>query len=223
MCFSANSEKSLRRELAWRLRLQVLTDWGWAWGRDMAHLASAALEGGATAIQLRDKVASTRVLIEEGQRLRALTCQRGALFIVNDRLDVALAVEADGLHVGQADMPISLARRLLGPAYLLGVSVATLAEAEQAISEGADYLSVSPVFSTQSKVDAGEGVGLSVLSEVIGLSPLPVIAIGGIGEENVASIIRAGACGVAVISAVMGTEDVTAAARRLRMAIEAAF
>ncbi|WP_374226857.1 thiamine phosphate synthase [Ktedonobacter sp. SOSP1-85] len=223
MGFSAHSENSPRRELTRRLRLQVLTDRGWARGRDMALLASAALEGGTTAIQLRDKVASTRVLIEEGQRLRVLTCQHGALLIVNDRLDIALAVEADGLHVGQEDMPISLARRLLGPAYLLGVSVATLAEAEQAISEGADYLSVSPVFSTQSKVDAGEGVGLPVLGEIARQSPLPVIAIGGIGEENIASIIRAGACGVAVISAVMGAEDVTTAARRLHMAIEAAF
>lgn len=220
MCASASSEQFPQRELALRLRLQVLTDRAWARGRDMTLLAGAALEGGATMIQLREKVASTRALIEEGQRLRALTRRHGALLIVNDRVDVALAVEADGLHVGQGDMPVSLARRLLGAECIIGVSVANLAEAEQAISEGADYLSVSPVFATRSKADAGAGLGLAVAGEIARYSPLPVIAIGGIEEENVASVIRAGACGVAVISAVIGAEDVAAAARRLRVAID---
>src|SRR6266516_6485476 len=122
------------RELASRLALHVLTDREWSRGRDMLTVAAAALDGGATVIQLRDKIASTRVLIEEGLALRALTRERGALLIVNDRLDVALAVEADGAHVGQDDMPATLARRLLGPERILGVSAATWQEAEEAVA-----------------------------------------------------------------------------------------
>src|SRR5436189_3945860 len=125
-----------------RLALHVLTDREWSRGRDTLTIASAALDGGATVIQLRDKKATTRVLIEEGLALRALTRERGALLIVNDRVDVALAVEADGAHVGQDDMPAGLARLLLGPDRILGVSAVNMEEAEEASAGGADYLGV---------------------------------------------------------------------------------
>src|SRR5713226_2868030 len=128
------------RELPSGLALHVLTDRHWSHGRDMLSVVAAALDGGATIIQLRNKTASTRVLIEEGQALRALTRERGALLIVNDRIDVALAVEADGAHVGQEDMPAAVARQLLGPERILGVSAATLGEAGEAVAAGADYL-----------------------------------------------------------------------------------
>src|SRR5438445_4961024 len=133
-------------ELASRVALHVLADREWSRGRDMLSVASAALDGGATVIQLRDKTASTRVLIEEGLALRALTRERGALLIVNDRVDVALAVEADGVHVGQDDMPAHLARRLLGPKRILGVSAVNIEEADEATAGGADYLGVGPIF-----------------------------------------------------------------------------
>src|SRR5438105_15642652 len=119
------------RERSSHLLLHVLTDREWSRGRDFLTVATAALDGGATVIQLRDKTASTRVLIEEGLALRTLTRERGALLIVNDRLDVALAVEADGAHVGQDDMPAQRARRLLGPERILGVSAANIGEAEE--------------------------------------------------------------------------------------------
>ena len=200
--------------------LHVLTDREWSRGRDMLSVATAALDGGATIIQLRDKTASTRVLIEEGLALRALTRERGALLIVNDRVDVALAVEADGVHVGQDDMPAALARRLLGPHRILGVSAATMEEAEVAVAGGADYLGVGPIFPTRGKADAGPTTGVQLLTELARRYATPLVAIGGITAENAPAVVRAGAAGIAVITAVVNAEDITAASRQLRMAVE---
>ena len=210
-------------ELASRLVLHVLTDRDWSCGRDFLTVATAALDGGATMIQLRDKTASTRLLIEEGLALRTLTRERGALLIVNDRLDVALAVEADGAHVGQEDMPVALARRLLGPERILGVSAATRQEAEEAMAGGADYLGVGPIYPSQGKADAGPATGVELLTELAEQYTIPLVAIGGITAANAAEVIRAGASGVAVITAVVHAEDIVAAARNLRIAVETAY
>ena len=188
----------------------------------MLSVATAALDGGATIIQLRDKTASTRMLIEEGLALRALTRERGALLIVNDRVDVALAIEADGVHVGQDDMPAALARRLLGPHRILGVSAATMEEAEVAVAGGADYLGVGPIFPTRGKADAGPATGGELLTELARRYTTPLVAIGGITAENATEVVRAGACGVAVITAVVYAEDITAASRQLRLAVDTA-
>jgi thiamine-phosphate pyrophosphorylase len=208
------------RELASRLALHVLTDHEWSRGRDMLSVAAAALDGGATVIQLRDKSASTRLLIEEGLALRSLTRERGALLIVNDRVDVALAVEADGAHVGQEDMPAGLARQLLGSKRILGVSAANIEEADEAVAGGADYLGVGPIFPSPGKADAGPATGVHLLTELAERYTIPLIAIGGITAGNAAEVIRAGACGVAVITAVVYAEDITAASRLLRLAVE---
>src|SRR2546421_6592197 len=207
-------------ELASRVGLHVLTDRDWSRGHDMLSAAAAALDGGATIIQLRDKTANTRQLIEEGLALRALTRERGALLIVNDRVDVALAVEADGAHVGQDDMPTRLARRLLGPKYILGVSAANIEEADEAVAGGADYLGVGPIFPSAGKADAGPATGIHLLTELAKRYTIPLIAIGGITAENAAEVMRAGAAGVAVITAVVYAEDITAASRQLRLAVE---
>ena len=209
-------------ELAPLLALHVLTDREWSRGRDMLSVAAAALDGGATVIQLRDKMASTRVLIEEGLVLRALTRERGALLIVNDRVDVALAVEADGAHVGQDDMPTHLARQMLGPKRILGVSAVNIEEADAAVAGGADYLGVGPIFPSPGKVDAGPPTGVHLLTELAGRYVTPLVAIGGITAENATEVVRVGACGVAVITAVVNAEDITAASRQLRIAIDAA-
>lgn len=206
-----------------RLLLHVLTDHEWSRGREMLTVATAALAGGATVMQLRDKHASTRTLIEEGQALRALTRAQGALLIVNDRVDVALAIEADGAHVGQEDLPAATARRLLGPDRLLGVSAATAQEAEEAVAAGADYLGVGPIFATATKSDAGSATGTRLLTELAQQFALPLIAIGGITIENAAQVIQAGATGLAVISAVVHAEDIVGAARQLRRAAEVAL
>jgi thiamine-phosphate pyrophosphorylase len=206
-------KNSLRTQLA----LHVLTDREWSRGRDTLTIAKAALDGGATVIQLRDKKASTRTLVEEGLALRALTRERGALLIVNDRIDVALAVEADGAHVGQDDdMPIELARKLLGPDRILGVSAGNLEEAATAIAGRADYLGVGPIYATNTKADAGQPIGLALLSELARRYSIPLIAIGGIQAENTTAVVQAGATGIAVIRAIVNAEDIVAATRRLR-------
>lgn len=210
-----------RGELIPRLALHVLTASEWSRGRDTVSVAKAALEGGATVIQLRDKQASTRRLVEEGLALRRLTREHGALLIVNDRIDVALAVEADGAHLGQDDdMPVHLARQLLGPARILGVSAGNPAEANVAITASADYISVGAIYATRAKSDAGEPIGTHFLSELAARTGIPLIAIGGITVENVTPIIQAGAIGVAVITAVVSADDITAATRALLHAIQ---
>ncbi len=206
-----------------QLALHVLTDRVLSLGRDMVTVATAALDGGATVIQLRDKTASTRLLIEEAVALRALTRERGAMLIVNDRIDVALAVDADGAHVGQDDMPAALARQLLGPERILGVSAGNLEEAAEAIIAGADYLGVGPIYATASKADAGQPQGTALLRELAAQHTLPLIAIGGIHAENAAEVIQAGATGIAVISAVVSAPDITAATHDLRQILFAGW
>lgn len=201
--------------------LYVITDAQLARGRSHIEVVRAAIEGGASLVQYRQKEGTTRQLVEEAQALRELTRQAGVPFIVNDRLDVALAVEADGVHVGQEDMPAGLARRLMG-GRIVGVSATNLQEALQAEQDGADYLGVGPVFATPTKPDAAPPMGLEGLAEVCRAVSIPVVAIGGINEQNAAEIIAAGADGVAVVSAVVAASDVAAAARRLREVIEAA-
>jgi len=199
------------RDLSSRLMLHVLTDREWSLGRDTLTVARAALEGGATALQLRDKTASTRVLVEEGLVLRTLTREHGALFIINDRIDVALAVDADGAHVGQDDMPGTLARQLLGPDRILGISAGNQKEAAIAVSAGADYLGVGPIYATRGKADAGDPTGTQLLTALKARYTIPLVAIGGITAGNAGAVIRAGATGVAVITAVVNAEDITTA------------
>lgn len=209
-------------ELVPRLALHVLTDRDWSRGREMLAVAQAAIDGGATVIQLRDKTASTRRLIEEGQALRRLTRERGVLLIVNDRVDVALALDADGAHVGQDDMPAAMARELLGPNRLLGVSAGNLEEASGAVSAGADYLGVGPVYATRAKADAGPETGPQLVREIATRYDVPLVGIGGITPENAGDVIREGAAGVAVITAVVAADDIAAATRQLRAAVDAA-
>jgi thiamine-phosphate pyrophosphorylase len=215
---SSTSNKSFwrREELIERLTLHVLTDRERSRGRDTFSVASAALEGGATVIQLRDKQASTRQLVEEGLMLRRVTYERGALLIVNDRIDVALAVDADGAHIGQDDdMPVQLARKLLGSERILGISAGNQAEAAAAIAANADYISVGPIYATRAKSDAGAPIGTQLLTELAASTFTPLIAIGGITAMNVDAVIQAGAIGVAVITAVVGAEDVALATRSI--------
>ena len=207
--------------LASRLKLHVLTDRASSRGRDVLAVARAALDGGASVIQLRDKTASTARLLEEGRALRALTRAYGALLIINDRVDIALAVEADGAHIGQDDLPAPLARQLLGQGRILGMSAGNHAEAAVAMAAGADYLGVGPIFSTRSKADAGQPIGTPFLAELAAQTPLPLVATGGIPADKAAAAIQAGASGVAVITAVVAAADIEAATRHIALAIDA--
>jgi thiamine-phosphate pyrophosphorylase len=203
--------KLSKAQLAARLKLHVLTDRASSRGRDTLTVARAALAGGATVIQLRDKTASTALLLAEGRALRELTRSYGALLIINDRVDIALAVKADGVHIGQDDLPANLARQLLGPERILGMSAGNITEAQIAIAAGADYLGVGPIYGTRSKSDAGQPIGTQLLTHLAAHYPIPLVAIGGITAENAGEALQAGATGVAVIAAIVGAEDITAA------------
>jgi thiamine-phosphate pyrophosphorylase len=210
-----------RADLIPYLALHVLTAREWSRGRDTLSVASAALEGGATIIQLRDKQASTRQLVAEGLALRRLTREHGALLIVNDRIDVALAVDADGVHLGQDDdMPVHLARKVLGPTRILGISAGNQVEATAAIAAQADYISVGAIYATRAKADAGAPIGTQFLRELARQTSIPLVAIGGITAHNVEPVRQAGAIGVAVITAIVSADDITVATRTMRNALQ---
>jgi len=209
----------LRRALA----VYVLTDRACARGRSEVDLAAAALAGGATALQLRDKDRPARELYALACALAELCATAAVLFVVNDRLDIALACGAPGVHLGQDDLPVERARALGGPDLVIGVSAGTPREAVAAWRAGADYLGVGPAFATATKPDAGTPLGRTGLASVVRAAPLPVVAIGGIRPENAAVALAAGACGVAAISAVMAATDVAAQASRLASAVRGAL
>jgi thiamine-phosphate pyrophosphorylase len=183
--------------------------------RDHFAVAQAALNAGSPMVQLRDKELSTLDLIAVARQMRTLTRRHGASFIVNDRADIAFAAEADGVHLGPDDLSVTDARRLLGSRALIGASVANVGEARAAEVDGATYVSVGAVFATGSKPDAGPPVGTDLITTVRNAVRLPVLAIGGITCDNVASVIDAGANGAAVVSAVAEAADMEQAARRL--------
>jgi thiamine-phosphate pyrophosphorylase len=203
-------------------RLHILTDKVVQTRFSHVELARLALAGGADTIQLREKRGTTRKLIDASREMKGVCSEAGVPFIVNDRLDVAIASEADGVHLGQEDFPIPLARKLLGEDRLIGGSAGNLEEAGKCLSEGADYVGFGPVYPTGSKEDAGPAGGIDLLKEVVKAIPLPVIAIGGITHQNAAEVIRAGAYGIAVISAVCCREEPEKATRGLLELIYAA-
>jgi len=198
------------------LSLYVLTDKNLSRGRSHAEVVRAAIAGGATAIQYREKEASTREMVESARELREVCRAAGVLFIVNDRVDVAMAVDADGVHVGQDDMPADLVRALIGPDKVIGVSAGNVPDALRAQADGADYLGVGAIYATATKADAGAPTGLAVLTEIRRHVKLPIVGIGGINLANTAAVIKAGADGISVVSAVVSADDVEQAARRLQ-------
>jgi thiamine-phosphate diphosphorylase len=204
-----------------RWRLYVITDERLGRGRSHLRIAEEAIRGGADVIQLRDKEASGGRLYEIALALRNVTREANVPFIVNDRLDIALAVGADGVHVGRDDLPASVVRRLLGPGRILGVSAETAEEAVAAEADGADYVGVGPIFEARgTKEDAGEPVGLSRIAQVRSRCRLPIVAIGGITAENARRVREAGADAAAVISAVAAADDIARAARELKLRLE---
>jgi len=202
--------------------LYLVTDRSLARGRPTRAIVEAAVRGGVTCVQLREKACSTRTFIKEALVLRGLLHEHGIPLIINDRVDVALAVEADGVHLGQTDMPLPQARAILGDKALIGISAESLDDALRAEAEGADYIGVSPIFTTPTKTDTAPALGLSGLAAIRAAVRLPLIGIGGLNLENAAEVIRHGGSGLAVVSAIVSAENPEAAARQLRAAIERA-
>jgi len=201
--------------------LYVILDRGAARGRDLGDLLAAAVAGGCRMVQLREKTWPSGQLLPLAERLRAQCAADGVTFIVNDRVDLALAVEADGVHLGQDDLPARVARPLLRPGMLLGISTHSVAQARAAQADGADYVAVGSIFATATKPDF-ELVGPDLVRILRSEIRVPLIGIGGITHDNVQEVIRAGADGVAVISAVGAADDPRAASERFVTLIRAA-
>lgn len=197
------------------LRLIVITDGALAAPRTVIDVVRSALRAGAPAIQLRDKQATARELLEQATILRALTGQHGALLFINDRLDVALAAQADGVHLGPRDIPLAAARNAAPLPFLIGVSTDDPEAAAHAQQDGASYIGCGAVFGTSSKDVGGEVIGTALLQRVVEAVRIPVVGIGGIDESNVGAVAASGAAGAAVIGAVMKAVEVERTVRTL--------
>jgi thiamine-phosphate pyrophosphorylase len=212
------------------LRLNAIVDPERSGGHDLAELARLCAEGGATLVQLRDKVSETRAMVDEARAIKEALAPFSVPFVVNDRVDVALAAGADGVHLGQDDMKVEDARRLLGSGAIIGLSVKNVSEAEAAPVALIDYVGSGGVYATLSKQQKNAPIGPEGLARIIAVlhgraqkeqKELPVCGIAGIDASNAAPVIAAGADGVAVISALSLASDPTAAARTLRQVVDA--
>jgi len=200
------------------LSLYAILDPRFLKGRNLAQVACDLVRGGATCLQLRDKEANSRTFYEEAKLLMTTLRPLGVPFLVNDRLDIALAVNADGVHLGEEDIPIREARRLLGRDKILGASAASVDVAVQAKKDEADYIGFGAVFPTGTKEDA-QVSGLGLLTQVKHAVSIPVVAIGGIKRSNALEVLRAGADGLAVISDLLEAQDVEARAREFKVIV----
>lgn len=198
-----------------RLRRYLITDSSAGDVERLLAICEEAIVGGISAVQLRAKDWSDREVLRAAYEMRALCNRTGTLFIVNDRVDIALASNADGVHLGVDDLPVAAARALLGPDAVIGYSPETPGDREIAESAGVDYLGIGPVFGTRTKNDAGAALGLDRFSSLVVESNVPVVGIGGITIDDARSVIEAGACGVAVVGAVFFAQDPRAAAVEL--------
>lgn len=204
------------------LSLYLVTDPRQTASRGLEATVSAAVAGGVTLVQLRDPNAHGRALVEQARALKALLAPLGIPLLVNDRVDVAIAANADGVHLGQADMSPQDARALLGPDRILGLSVGNPQELAASDLGGVDYLGTGPVKATGTKADAGAAIGPAGIAAVRALTRLPIVGIGGVDGAIIGEVIRAGANGIAVVSAICAAEDPQAAAAELRAQVLAA-
>lgn len=205
------------------LRLYLVTDQSLTRGRPLADVVAASVQGGVTCVQLRDKQCDTRAFVAQAMLLKTLLAPHGVPLVINDRIDVALACGAEGVHLGQSDMPVHAARRLLPPQVFIGWSVETADEVAQSAQLPVDYLGVSPVFATPTKTDTKTPWGLEGLRQVRLATALPLVAIGGIHAGNAQLLMQAGADGLAVVSALCSADEPLHAARELKRLIVGAL
>ncbi|WP_273850755.1 thiamine phosphate synthase [Guptibacillus spartinae] len=202
-----------------QFQLYVITGEEFHPGRDVVEVMEEAIQGGADIIQLRDKTSPKKVVLEKALKLRALTKKYRILFIVNDHIDIALAVDADGIHLGQDDLPLETARKVIGPDKIIGISTHRIEEAHAAEKGGADYIGAGPIFPTNSKSDVVDPVTTDYIKEVNSEISIPFVAIGGIKLHNVSDVLRAGAKRICVISEVVGSDDVKGTCELFQQAI----
>ena len=202
------------------LKLYLVTDRDLSLGRSQEEVVSEAVAGGVTMVQLREKDAATGEFIELAGRLMKILTPLGIPLIINDRVDVALAVDADGVHIGQSDMPYEIARRLLGPDKIIGLSVENMDNLIKANSLNVDYVGISPVYGTPTKTDTANPFGLEGLRKAVNMSKHPTVAIGGMNAGTIADVMAAGTDGVAVVSAICSDENIREAAAQLKAIVE---
>ena len=200
--------------------LYLVTDRSLSKGRSTREIVEAAVAGGVTCVQLREKTCGTREFLNEALALRPLLRSRNIPLIINDRLDIALAAEAEGVHLGQSDMPIAMARKIGGDRLIIGISAESVDDALRAEQEGADYIGISPVFSTPTKTDTAPPLGLEGVRQIRALVNIPLVGIGGINMDNGEAVIKAGADGIAVVSAIVSAADPCKASKQLRTLID---
>jgi len=196
--------------------LYLVTDRSQSLGRSNLEVIQAAVEGGATLVQFREKQASAKEFYHEGLKIRAYLKSQHIPLIVNDRVDLALALDADGVHLGQDDIPVDVARRILGPQKIIGASVFTLEEAKIAELLGADYLGLSPIFATETKPELVQQIGIEGIPSLRDAVRIPLVGIGSMSESNAYEAVKAGLDGVAVVSAICSREDPKAAAEAIK-------
>ncbi len=196
--------------------LYVVTDSDLSKGRTDAEVARLAYEGGADAVQLRMKHSDGKEMLEQAMEIRKVADEFCKFFFVNDRVDIAMASGADGVHLGQSDIPLEVARDLMGETAIIGISVDNVDQAIAAAEDGADYIGIGSIFNTSTKPDAKQGVGLGAIYEIREAVDIPIVAIGGINRGNIQDVVRAGADAAAVVSAVVAQDDIKAAAHELR-------
>ena len=196
--------------------LYLVTDKALSLGRSNFEVIQKAVGGGVTLVQLREKEATTRAFYQEGLEIRGYLKTRNIPLIINDRIDIALALDADGVHLGQEDMPIDVARRILGPRKIIGASVFTLEEAKTAEAMGADYLGLSPIFLTETKPELVGQIGIGGIPSLKEGVQIPLVGIGSMSQANAYEAVKAGLDGVAVVSAICSHEDPRAAAEEIK-------
>lgn len=202
------------------LSLYLVTDRPLSRGRDLEWIVEEAVKGGVTMVQLREKDCSTREFIDLAASLKRKLSEYRVPLIINDRADVALAADADGLHIGQSDMPYSIARKLLGSNKIIGLSVENMEQVYQANALDVNYIGISPVFSTPTKTDTAQPFGLQGVLKVMAISRHPAVAIGGINKSNAREVVNTGVNGIAVVSAICSADDPEKAASELKMQLK---
>lgn len=188
-------------------RLYLITDRNQTGGRPLTYVVKEALDGGVKAVQLREKDLPIRELLKLAEEMRKITKDAKAMLFINGRMDVAIAVEADGIHLGQTDLPVNVVRRIVGNRFLIGVSTHNLNEAKEAEASSADFITFGPIFETPAKLKYGKPVGIEALKRVKSGASIPVYAIGGIKSGNIKQILDTEADGVALISAIIGANE----------------
>ncbi len=195
--------------------LYLVTDRNLSQGRSIIEVVKSAVNGGVTIVQLREKSATTLDFYQSAKQIKSFLDKKGIPLIINDRIDIALAVDADGVHLGQDDMPLPIARKVLGKDKIIGISVNNVEEAKRAEQESADYLGLSPVFPTPTKTDTSEPIGIERIPAIRNAVSIPLVGIGGLNIHNAAEVIKAGCDGIAVVSAIVSAENPEIAAKEL--------